>query len=87
MYIDGLYIALPIFLIVTLSIHIIYWFSFIIYNFKHSCRMLGDRNLPFCTYWAHARCLGCPGVCQSVYTGHRQQYSLLILSIYNFDIL
>jgi hypothetical protein len=52
MYIDGLYIALPIFLLVSLSIHIIYWFSFIIYNFKHSCRMLGDRILPNCLCWA-----------------------------------
>ena len=54
MYIDGLYIAMPIFLIVTLSIHIIYWFSFIIYTFKHSCRMLGDRNLLNCICWAQA---------------------------------
>ena len=71
----------------NMYIHVYTMYRQLIYIFKHSCRMLGDRNLPFCTYWAHARCLGCPGVCQFVYTGHIQQYSLLILSIYNFDIL
>ena len=71
----------------NMYIHVYTLYRQLIYIFKHSCRMLGDRNLPFCTYWAHTRCLGCSGVCQFVYTGHRQQYRLLILSIYNFDIL
>ncbi len=68
-------------------IHVYIMYILFIYIFKHSCHMLGDRNLPICTYWAQAKSLGCSGVCQFVYTGHRQQSSLLIQCIYNYHIL
>jgi hypothetical protein len=71
----------------SMYIHVYTMYRQFIYIFKHSCCMLGERDLPICTYWAQARSLGRSGVCQFVYTGHRQQSSPLMQCIYNYHIL